>query len=142
MKKQEKQTMNSKKPKEFYLDVTQEDVDELRAKGVDEDAIPKVGRHKFTRGGFMKRHNLKPEDFKDAKVRITMLVDVDVLKYFKERSKHPGALPYQTQMNQVLRAEMEHSAVDQLVHNEQFIQAVAQRLLNSIGALGKKRKTA
>jgi predicted RNase H-like HicB family nuclease len=38
-----------------------------------------------------------------AKTRITMLLDSDVLAFFKRRAARPGAEPYQTQINRVLR---------------------------------------
>jgi len=40
-------------------------------------------------------------------LQISILVDLDVLNFFKERAAQPGALAYQTQMNQVLSAQME-----------------------------------
>lgn len=49
--------------------------------------------------------NLPPIEELDrhTKVRITMFVDNDVLKFFRARAAKPGAEPYQTQINRVLR---------------------------------------
>ncbi len=44
---------------------------------------------------------------KHTKVRITMMVDADVLAAFKAEAEAPGAVPYQTRINQVLRAHVE-----------------------------------
>ena len=67
---------------------------------------------------------------KNTKVRISILVDLDVLNFFKERAAQAGALPYQTQMNIVLRREMEDNEEvgASLARDERFIQIVAQRV--------------
>ena len=44
---------------------------------------------------------------RNTKVRISILIDVDVLNFFKERASKTGALAYQTQINQILRAHLE-----------------------------------
>lgn len=77
----------------------------------------------------------------NTKVRISILVDLDVLNFFKARAAQPGALPYQTQMNAVLRREMEGKAGvgTALVDDERFIRTVAQRVRE---LSPKKRKTA
>lgn len=46
--------------------------------------------------------------FRDAtgrstKVRITITLDQDLVEHFKSEAAKPGALPYQTQINQTLR---------------------------------------
>jgi len=46
---------------------------------------------------------LQGQDAKQAKVRITISLDQDVVDYFKTVAEQPGALPYQTQINQALR---------------------------------------
>lgn len=79
---------------------------------------------------------------RNTKVRISILIDLDVLNFFKERATQAGALAYQTQINQVLRAQMEGKDTvnaDTLSQDDRFIEAVAQRVkvLSS-----KKRKSA
>ena len=79
---------------------------------------------------------------RNTKVRISILMDLDVLNYFKERASKAGALAYQTQINQVLRAEMEgKESVDakKLAQDDQFIRAVAKRVKQ---LSSKQRKTA
>src|ERR1051325_9078296 len=46
-----------------------------------------------------KRHNIK--------IRTNIHLDLDVINFFKQRAKAPGALPYQTQINAALRRIME-----------------------------------
>jgi hypothetical protein len=60
-----------------------------------------------------------------------MYVDGDVLEYFKRRAAQPHAAPYQTQINNELRAIMERDQGDpfsSLVNDERFINAVAERI--------------
>jgi uncharacterized protein (DUF4415 family) len=80
---------------------------------------------------------------RNTKVRISILVDLDVLNFFKERAAQAGALAYQTQINQVLRAQMDgRGAVDAdtLAQDDRFIQAVARRV--KVLASKKQRKSA
>lgn len=59
-----------------------------------------------------------------------MLVDADVLAAFKTQAEKPGAVPYQTRMNQVLRAHLEAPPMspDRLVEDERLIGRLAERL--------------
>ena len=49
--------------------------------------------------------NLPPlsEIDRHTKVRITIMLDLDLLKFFKSRAGKAGAQPYQTQINRALR---------------------------------------
>jgi uncharacterized protein (DUF4415 family) len=79
-----------------------------------------------------RRHAAEPGEVKlsDCKVRVTMYLDADVLEYFKGRAAKPNSAPYQTQINQELRAVMEHGGTSyaSLVEDERFISAVAERV--------------
>ena len=68
---------------------------------------------------------------RNTKVRISILIDLDVLNFFKESASKAGALAYQTQINQILRTHMEgKDSVDAtaLAQDDRFIQAVAKRV--------------
>lgn len=68
---------------------------------------------------------------RNTKVRISILVDLDVLNFFKDQASKAGALAYQTQINQILRAYVEDKAepdAARLVHDDRFIRAVAKRV--------------
>lgn len=68
---------------------------------------------------------------RNTKVRISILIDLDVLDFFKERASKAGAPAYQTQINQVLRAQMEGketSDAKSLAQDDRFIRAVAKRV--------------
>lgn len=66
----------------------------------------------------------------DCKVRVTICLDADVLEYFKGRASVPNSAPYQTQINNELRAVMERGGgpYASLVSDDVFIAAVAERL--------------
>lgn len=76
----------------------------------------------------------------NGKVQITMKLDLDVLNYFKERATEPNAAPYQTQINNELRAIMEKNEkakgkvkkekgeFDSLLSNKKFLKALAKEI--------------
>lgn len=64
---------------------------------------------------------------KPAKVRVSICLDADVVKFFKKRASRPAAPPYQTQINSCLRAVMEGGGpYAALVNDPEFIAAVAE----------------
>lgn len=79
---------------------------------------------------------LQSEKAAGNKVRITILLDEDVIDYFKNESERSGALPYQTQINQALRGLIEKrqntSEIDalkaELLHDRVFICALAKEI--------------
>lgn len=129
---------------EVQIDVSEKEYQAMRAKGIDEDALLEPGRHTFVRGLFKKKH----QDYspKKSKVRISIYVDADVLAYFRQRASRQDAAPYQTQINNELRAVMErettgktagrksvsvaHAAMDYraLIEDPQFIADIAERV--------------
>ena len=84
---------------------------------------------RLPRGAFMAKAG--ETEARNTKVRISILIDLDVLNYFKERASKAGAPAYQTQINQVLRAQMQgQETVDakSLAQDDRFIRAVAKRV--------------
>src|SRR5690349_16307789 len=84
---------------------------------------------RLPRGAFLARAS--ETQARNTKVRISILVDLEFLNFFKENASKPGAPAYQTQMNQVLRAQMEGKEVTDpktLAEDERFIRAVARRV--------------
>jgi uncharacterized protein (DUF4415 family) len=79
----------------------------MRKTEKDVEASARAREHGLRR--IERRHVTKPGEvtLKDAKVRVTMYLDVDVLEYFKKRASEPNAAPYQTQINNELRSVME-----------------------------------
>jgi uncharacterized protein (DUF4415 family) len=60
---------------------------------------------RLRRGAFLAKEG--ETKARNTKVRISILIDLDVLNFFKEKASKAGAPAYQTQINQVLRAQME-----------------------------------
>lgn len=112
-----------------------------KTKRVSDTAVldPKKFR-RLPRGSFLAK--ARETESRNTKVRISILVDLDVLNFFKKRASKAGALAYQTQMNQVLRAEMEgKESVDaeRLARDDRFIREVAKRVKQ---LSSKQRKSA
>ena len=74
------------------------------------------------------------------KVRVSINLDGDVIAHFKSLAAAPGALPYQTQINQALRRVMQGSGIEEpaagygvaalrkaLLADQGFIDEVARR---------------
>lgn len=122
------------KNKEVFLEVTEEKYAEMKAKGIDEEAILKPGKHVFKR--------VSPEkvfDRKETKTRINICVDSDILQHFRKRAESPHSAPYQTQINNELRAIMERD----LAQEKTGIDATAKKLLEDddfLKALSEKLK--
>lgn len=125
------------KAKDVVLEYTERDYREQLAMGVSpEDAI-KPGKYKGRRGGFLERHpEFKAEVQqanllkKIAKVRVNIMLDADIIEFFKAQSQSPNAAKYQTQINNVLRKFIEGAITDQesLLNNKNFIKQVAVKV--------------
>ena len=80
---------------------------------------------------------IQDESTANAKIQITMKLDLDVVNFFKARAAKPNAAPYQTQINQELRAIMQGESkakvkskkvkidTKQLLSDKKFIKALA-----------------
>ena len=57
------------------------------------------------------RHAISPKALepRNTKVRVSIYLDLDVLDFFKGVAEKPGAPPYQTQINAVLREIVERA---------------------------------
>lgn len=147
-----------KKSNEVIIEVTEEQYQEMRAEGIDEDALLKPGKHKFVRGLFKKMHpDYSPQT---SKVRISIYIDADVLAYFRQRAGQKNAAPYQTQINNELRAVMEREIASKpsarravkssqatadysaLLNDSDFIAAIAERVRQQSPSRKRARKAA
>ena len=116
------------------LEVTQQEYDEAMAKGWTEDDNLPPGKHIFRR----RTRTINPTD---AKIKMTMFIDGDVLQHFKKRAEMSNAAPYQTQINQELRAIMERD----LANEVEKLDEVAEKLLNNpifLNAISERLKAA
>jgi uncharacterized protein (DUF4415 family) len=73
------------------------------------------------------KHRVAPGE---AKIRVTLWIDADVVREFKGRAEDPGSPKYQTLMNTALRAAAFGESKDSssLVNNNEFIKAVARKV--------------
>jgi uncharacterized protein (DUF4415 family) len=121
------------KSKERIMIVTEKDYREQVEEGIEDEFLVKPGRYKIRRGARLKRGNKV-----ETKIRITISLDADVLEYFKRRAAQPNAAPYQTQINNELRAAMERetngrpSPYDALINDEAFIAAVVAKVASRL----------
>lgn len=109
-------------------------------RGFGAEALDPKRFKRMPRGSFLARTG--ETGARNTKVRISILIDLDVLNFFKEKASEPGAPAYQTQINQVLRAQMEGKEpvdISTLAKNDRFIRAVAKRVKE---LSSKQRKTA
>jgi len=88
---------------------------------------------RIKRRGVLPQLNRQAE--RQAKVRITITLDQDIVEYFKNAAEETGALPYQTQINQVLRKVVEAGRLDdlemiknQLLNDPEFILKLAKSI--------------
>ena len=140
---------NGRKTKEVIIEVTEEDYRRSSAKGIREEALLKPGRHRFVRGANpLVRAGWLPAT-PPKKVRISILLDEDILKHFKRRAVVPNALPYQTQINNELRAVMmDDQGVTVEVKDESvalhtdpaFIKAVARSVKEQLAQEQKRQR--
>lgn len=98
---------------------------------------------KAWRSEYWKR--MPPPDQLDRhiKVRITIFIDHDILKFFKARAAKRGKAPYQTQINQALREYMEGSpspGKGTRVADDKLISRLAERLAEYSMAKRKRAK--
>jgi uncharacterized protein (DUF4415 family) len=87
----------------------------------------------FSRAKRARFTNLPPieEIGRHTKVRITTMLDLDVLDFFKARAAKSGAEPYQTQINRALREYMERERghpTPARLDDEGFISHLAERV--------------
>ncbi len=75
---------------------------------------------------------LKGQTPENAKVRVTIALDRDVVEHFKEAAAARGALPYQTQINQTLRQAIDQPATQalksELLKDKDFIRSLAREV--------------
>jgi uncharacterized protein (DUF4415 family) len=74
-----------------------------------------------------------------TKIRITIMLDKDVLDFFKARAAKPSADPYQTQINRALRETVDGSRTnlrEELMKDEDFISRISERVAAYAGGMG------
>jgi uncharacterized protein (DUF4415 family) len=90
------------------------------------------------------KHMPPPDQLeRHTKERITIFLDLDILKFFRARAAKRGKPPYQTQINQALREYIEGnqpSGKDGL-GDDKLISHLAERIAEYSAAKRKKSRT-
>jgi uncharacterized protein (DUF4415 family) len=141
--RKKKQTSN-----EAVITVTQEQYKRDRARGLTDDELLHPGKHRFVRGGFLKRHPELDPRREPHKEQVTIWLDSDVLKFFRGQAAVTNSMNWASQINQALREMMQQAqngsalppAVAALVDDPRFLNAVAERLASRGAARGKTRR--
>jgi len=126
--------------------VTQKDYERELARGVEPEFAFKPGKHRFVRGGFLKRHNLSPERVRDMtrpeniRTAISIKIPAEVLEFFKSESAKSGK-PYQTQINDALRAYVDTQLNEKNGDPVATLRRAAQ-LIDTAAAKIKKKRSA
>ena len=100
---------------------------------------------KAKRSEYWKRMPPLEELDRHTKVRITIMLDLDILKFFRGRAAKPGAEPYQTQINAALREYIEGQKAggkDKGPEDERFISRLAERVAEYVVKKQARKKRA
>jgi uncharacterized protein (DUF4415 family) len=125
------------------MTVTEKDYERELTRGVEPQFAFKPGKHRFVRGGFLKRHNLSPEQVRDmvepenVRAAISIKIPVEVLEFFKAESAKSGR-PYQTRINDALRAYMDAQLTKQDGDPVAALRQASQ-LINTVATQIKKK---
>ena len=93
---------------EIIVEVSADQYAKQLSQGLAEDEVLKPGKHVFRRGGFSERHpDFNPNN---SRVRVTIELDRDVLRYFQQRAEQSNAESYDAEINAELRAAMKRDA--------------------------------
>ena len=118
--------------------MTQKEYDCQIRTGVKPDETFKPGMYQGRRGGFLERHPEALTEKTETKIGIYIKLDRDILQFFKSQANKPNAAPYQTQINNALRAFIEkkdaESDFSELLNNETFITAIAKRVSRKVSS--------
>ncbi len=114
--------------KTLEVEYTENDIQEMRDQGVSEEDLPSLGKHTFRRSRFITKRS-------EQKIKVTIMLDADILDFYKEQAAKAGNLPYQTQINRELRKAMEKSrnpksqvVTMEMLENPAFLSDLAKRL--------------
>ena len=73
-------------------------------------------------------------NLENCKVKISMYLDADILKHFRQRAESPDSAPYQTQINNELRRVMEADTKGKakldpgILDDTEFLRALKEKL--------------
>jgi uncharacterized protein (DUF4415 family) len=142
-----KNTKRQSRRKGFVeMTVSEEAYQRELAAGVEPELAFKPGKHKLVRGGFLKRHKVSADQVREivqsekTRTAISIKVPLDVLEFFKAEAGKTGK-PYQTQINDVLRAHID-SELSGMASDPVITLRHAARLINAAAGRIRKRRSA
>ena len=122
--------MNTTNEKIIEVEVTKEDLEQMKTEGVSEKDLPEIGIKRYRPS----RHILKD------KGKITLLIDSEVLEHFEKRAEKENSVSCQTQINQELRRIMERDRKEEKKHKEGHAVYSIDTSSIDIKPMGKMRK--
>ncbi|HSK74255.1 MAG TPA: BrnA antitoxin family protein [Pyrinomonadaceae bacterium] len=84
------------------VEVTAEDLEKMRAEGLDEADLPELGIKRYRPA----RHIIKN--------KVAVLLDADIAEHFQKRAEEENISSFQSRINQELRQIMEREKVESL----------------------------
>jgi uncharacterized protein (DUF4415 family) len=96
--------------KKIEVEVTEQDIRELRKAGVNKNELPPVGSKRTYQRA---RHIVKRDK---QKIKVSIFLDADIIDYFQARAEKPNTASYQTQINNELRRVMETNLQSDISH--------------------------
>lgn len=109
------------------LEVTQEDYEEMKAKGIEDESLLKPGKYKLRR-----RTKIATKD-SNTKVEFQMKLDLGLLKYFQESIENDDIKSLQNVLNKALRSyveteTMKKSVKTKILKDKTFIKTLADEV--------------
>lgn len=110
-----------------FLEVTQEDYEKMREKGIDDESLLKPGKYKLRRRTkTVTKEDLHPSN---TKVEFQMKLDLDVLNYFQEKAGDKEIETLQKILNRKLRKLMDSEKLkEEMLNDKNFIKNLADEI--------------
>lgn len=116
---------------EGILTVTEEDYEEMKAKGITDESLLEPGEYKLRRRAQTPPRGELPHS--NTKIEFQMKLDSDVLKHFQGRTESEDIQALQLLLNEKLRVAMEdelklEEVESRLLRDKKFIRALAEEV--------------
>ena len=109
------------------LEVTQEDHEKMKEKGIDDESLLKPGKYKLRRRTkTATKEDLHPSN---TKVEFQMKLDLDILNYFQEKAGDKEIETLQKILNRKLRKLMDNEKLkEEMLNDKNFIKNLADEI--------------
>lgn len=130
----------SRSNEQQVVEITQKHYEADLQRGLTEDETLRPGKYLVRRGRFFDNHPELKSPQRATKARVTMLLDQDIVDSFKRAAEAENALPYQTQINLVLRKYLQEQSLSLAVSDQPTIQALAKAIAQELQSLSPQQK--